>query len=701
MIKKLPTSQSSLKRIIDKNLVFVDKTKSIETYENSKQAVSMFLRPRRFGKTMFIEMLKYYYDEALKDESAKIFEGTYIASHPTEKKNGYYVVSFDFSGIGTNNGIDKTLEAFTDNIINGIGNFYQRYPDLIPRDIRKMKEQEQASLEDCIIKYYTEGKRFSDSTAIIKNFLTRLQALQNKIMVLIDEYDNFTNDILSRDVITFAELARKGGDISTFYQVLRSCQQQNIIDRIFIAGVLPITLDTSLSGFVFDRVYEYPEFNEMAGFTDDDVASLLRDTVNFDKCGFSLDTLREEMKRRYNGYRFAEEGEFTIYNPALCLNFIKKLISLGYKKIPPLQTVSGNDIDFKKFAGYMNLVNRQDMDSIIDSIDVDSDPDNPSSAGYIGIYALSESIKVTSDESRLNYSEGATLLYHLGFLTIMTDQEASSVVKGYRSGVTYLRIPNLYYKSLFSKYHLSRYPEAFSNAVEKTWDIQLADTNDISSLKNMLKSIAGAFVNTSDTHMGESQLVLAVYVALNMISDAPFNLVREYSIKHANQHVFSDGLEEDEYQDVDEQAVEKELIEEGIIPKPEKNENNDTSSAAGATDEASEQDNLHHDFTIDFLNQDDDQADESAQAALKLKRGRADLVAINTKGGPSYIFEFKYHRDSNARKETKYKVCRILLERAQKQLAFYVTDDRLSKLPDFHKYVVIYAYGDLYIKEIR
>ena len=162
--------------------------------------------------------------------------------------------------------------------------------------------------------------------------------------------------------------------------------------------------------------------------------------------------------------------------------------------------------------------------------------------------------------------------------------------------------------------------------------------------------------------------------------------------------MFSDGLEEDEYQDVDEQAIEKELMEEGIIPKPDKDESDGASSAAGATGAASEQDNLPHDFISDFLNQDDDQA-ESAQAILNLKRGRADLVAINTKGGPSYIFEFKYHRDSNARKETKYKVCRILWERAEKQIDFYVTDDRLSKLPNLHKYIVMYAYGKMIVKE--
>ena len=689
MIKKLPTSQSSLKRIIDKNLVFVDKTKSIETYENSKQAVSMFLRPRRFGKTTFIEMLKYYYDEALKDESARIFQGTYIASHPTEKKSGYYVVSFDFSGIGTNNGIAKTLEAFTDNIINGIGNFYQRYPDLIPRDILRMKEQEQASLEDCITKYYKDEKLFPDSTAIITSFLTRLQAFQNKIMVLIDEYDNFTNDILSRDVITFAELARKGGDISMFYQVLRFCQQQNIIDQIFIAGVLPITLDTSLSSFVFDRIYKSKKFNDIAGFTEEEVETLLNETVDFSESKFSLDTLKEEMKKRYNGYRFSSFAKNSVYNSALCLSFIEQYAELDYSRIPPLQTVSGNDIDFKKFAGYMSLVNRQDMDSIITSIDVDSDPDNPSSAGYIGINALSESLKVTSDENRLNYSEGATLLYHLGFLTIMSDDEAKTVVSDYSPGVTYLRIPNLYYKSLFSRYHLSRHPEAFSEVMRDTDKIGgLAKRNDISCLETMLKSAACAFVNTSDARMGESQLVLAVYVALNSILEAPFNLVREYSIKHANQHVFSDGLEEDEYQDVDEQAIEKELMEEGVIPKPDKNENVEATSAAEAA-------KAPMGFRDRFRQQ-----KERQSARLNLKKGRADLVAINTKGGPSYIFEFKYHRDSNARCETKDRVCDILWRRAEKQLAFYITDDRLSKLPDLHKYVVMYAYGELYIQEI-
>ena len=689
MIKNIPTSQTMLPVIIDEGYVFVDKTKSIETYEKSKSRVSLFLRPRRFGKTMFIEMLKYYYDVALKEESARIFEGKYIASHPTEKKSGYYVLSFDFSGIGTNNGIDKTLEAFTDNIINGIGNFYQRYPDLIPRDILRMKEQEQASLEDCITKYYKDEKLFPDSTAIITSFLTRLQAFQNKIMVLIDEYDNFTNDILSRDVITFAELARKGGDVSTFYQVLRSCQQQNIIDRIFIAGVLPITLDTSLSSFVFDRIYKSKKFNDIAGFTEEEVETLLNETVDFSESKFSLDTLKEEMKKRYNGYRFSSFAKNSVYNSALCLSFIEQYAELDYSRIPPLQTVSGNDIDFDKFAGYMSLVNRQDMDSIIDSIDVDSDPDNPSSAGYIGINALSESLKVTSDENRLNYSEGATLLYHLGFLTIMSDDEAKKVVSDYSPGVTYLRIPNLYYKSLFSRYHLSRHPEAFSEVMRDTDKIGgLAKRNDISCLETMLKSAACAFVNTSDARMGESQLVLAVYVALNMISDAPFNLVREYSVKHANQLVFSDGLEEDEYQDVDEQAIEKELMEEGVIPKPDKNENAEATSAAEAA-------KAPLGFRDRFRQQ-----KERQSARLNLKKGRADLVAINTKGGPSYIFEFKYHKNSNARCETKDRVCDILWKRAEKQLAFYITDDRLSKLPDLHKYVVMYAYGELYIQEI-
>ena len=698
MAKALPISQTDLPVIVDQGYAFVDKTKFIETYENSKRAVSMFLRPQRFGKTVFIQMLKYYYDVALKDESDRVFEGTYIASHPTPEKSDYYVVSFDFSGTDVKKDGDSAAESFSGKIISGIVDFFQRYPDLVPLTILEtIPAGREKYLPDYVVMYYKNKQSFVSGAAIIGEFLLLLDTSQHKVMVLIDEYDNFSDDILCRNVKNFRYLVSKDQNISTFYQILRSSQQQNTIDQIFIAGVLPIVLDMSLSGFVYDCIYEYPEFNDMVGFTDDDVASLLKDTVDFEKSCFSPNILREEMKRRYGGYIFSpysQHADSAIYNPALCLKFVEQFADRKYAEIPPLQTVQDNDADFNALSCYMNLVNEEDRNSIVSRLDVDSDPDDTFSTGYTGIYALSGSIKVTSEKNKLNYSSGVTLLYHLGFLTIMAKEEASSIVEGYRSGITYLKIPNLHWKNLFSRYHLSRYPSVYSTVMNNSWNLgRLAQSNDVSCLENMLKSIAEAFANVSDDSMDESTLVLAVYVALNSIPEAPFNLVRKYGIKHANQHVFSDGLEDDEYQDVDEKAVEKQLMEEGIIPKSEKDECDD-SPAVATSEVVPEQDNFPYDFIRDFLDQDDD------QVALNPKKGYADLVAINAKGGPNYIFEFKYHKGSSVCSETMDRVRDILWRRAEKQLEFYVTDDRLSKLPNLHRYIVVYAYGKLLVREL-
>ena len=140
--------------------------------------------------------------------------------------------------------------------------------------------------------------------------------------------------------------------------------------------------------------------------------------------------------------------------------------------------------------------------------------------------------------------------------------------------------------------------------------------------------------------------------------------------------VFEDGLDEDEYGDP---ALEEPEHENGPAPVSEE----ERAEAAAAR-------MLQEMFS----------AGAGAKAALlDTARGRADLLAINTGNGPSYIFEFKYRRNGRARETTKVRVVRTLYERAVKQLNFYVRDDKIRAVPDLHKYVIIYAYGRFYIKE--
>ena len=127
-------------------------------------------------------------------------------------------------------------------------------------------------------------------------------------MVIIDEYDNFANDILCRDPDKFVELTSKGSPFSSFYSLLRYYNQTGLIETVYITGILPLTLNNSLSGFVYTNITSHPAFAEVAGFTESDVEDLLNQAVDFSRCRFTVSELKEEMRQRYNGYRFARRA---------------------------------------------------------------------------------------------------------------------------------------------------------------------------------------------------------------------------------------------------------------------------------------------------------------------------------------------------------------------------------------------------------
>ncbi len=701
MPKLLPISQTVLPKIRDEGYVFIDKTRYLEIYENCGRQVSLFLRPRRFGKTMFTELLRYYYDVALESESVRLFRDTYIGTRPTPKKSSLHVVKFDFSGIDTCQGFSIVLESFIAKIVNGIDDFFRRYPELIPLEIRNRALSEKPSeISLAVVRYYRDRQAFPTPASVIDSFVGYLGYFSPKVMIIIDEYDNFTNDILSRDPGVFASIARKDGEISRFYQCLRARLQQQIIDSIFITGVLPVTLDTSLSGFVYSNISAKVEFNGMAGFTDQEVLELLHETVDFEQCGYSPDELLAEMKLRYDGYRFAEAGEETVYNTSLCLNFIEDLVNRRYAGFPSLQSGSDADLDFEKFSGFLDLIRKEDLDNLLSSMELGCcGEDEPE--GVLAVAGGTASMKVTSDKPMLDLDKGIILLYHLGFLTRMNPEEAKRRVSAYQDRMVYLRIPNLYFRELFSRYRLFRYPRILSVVSTDLWGLgQLAKSNDISCLEAMLRSLAGAFVRTADPHEGESQIVLTVYVALSLLAGSFFDLRREYFIRHDCKYVLSDGLEESEYADIDEAEVEHELISTGIIEEPSEHrtvsvKGSDGSPADGRGSTAGRSSPKGSGgFRKSFL----DRAE--TRKAISVRRGRADLVALNRGTGPSYLFEFKYQRDSNAREETKDRVCELLYSRAVRQLNFYVTDDRLSQIRDLHRYVIMYAYGEFFIGEV-
>ena len=172
-MKKIPYGIMNFKRLIEENYYYVDKTMYLEKLEKMPDAL-INIRPGRFGKSLFESMMNYYYDINSKDLFDKLFDGLYIHQHPTEERNSYYVLKFDFSGLTSANKDEKQLEEqFNNKVIDGIENFNDYY------------------------KFNIEAKG-ETTNQIIVNFLDDFKSLdlENKIYIIIDEYDNFTNAIL-------------------------------------------------------------------------------------------------------------------------------------------------------------------------------------------------------------------------------------------------------------------------------------------------------------------------------------------------------------------------------------------------------------------------------------------------------------------------------------------------------------------------
>ena len=189
-MKKLPYGISNFEELITQDYYYVDKTKYIETLENLPEKRLMFFRPRKFGKTLFTSMLAYYYDIAVADKFNKLFSDTYIGKNPTNLKNSYHVLQFNFSGISTDS-IDSTINGFKEVISASIDGFIKKYNlDFFVNP--------QLSAEGLL-------------NSLIEAF--KIQRASEKIYVIIDEYDQFANELLSFNTDQFKNLVSKNGKI--------------------------------------------------------------------------------------------------------------------------------------------------------------------------------------------------------------------------------------------------------------------------------------------------------------------------------------------------------------------------------------------------------------------------------------------------------------------------------------------------------
>ncbi len=292
-MKKIPYGISDFIRLKTENFYFVDKTKYIEQIENYNSSFLMFLRPRRFGKSLLIAILEAYYDTHYKDEFNEVFKDTYILNNKTPEASSYMVLRFDFSAID----ISNTEESFKSYLLRHTIYFIDKYR----LDIEKSKNP--IDLMDAIFTYVKSNNL--------------------KLYLLIDEYDNFANKLLLNSQNDYLNIvSQKTAYFKQFFTILKAGASGNNapIKRMFVTGVTPMTMYDVTSGFnIADNISLHRDFNNMVGFNSEELTQILKDY----KIDEKVDV--EVLQEWYNNYKFNAKSE-SIYNTDMILYFINKFM---------------------------------------------------------------------------------------------------------------------------------------------------------------------------------------------------------------------------------------------------------------------------------------------------------------------------------------------------------------------------------------
>ena len=294
---KLPYGISDFARLRRDGYFYQDRTGYIPVLESLGEPYLFFLRPRRFGKSLWLSILAHYYGREHAEDFDWLFQGLAVGEQPTPLANSYLVLKFDFSRIDTSSRAD-TKQGFTRNVIGGIRQFWRRYqatlPDLNPDEI--LAE--------------------ADASTSIQNLFTALTGTDHRIYLLIDEYDHFTNQLIGPDLRHFQEIVTGTGYVRKFYETIKTATGQGTVERIFMTGVSPVTLDSLTSGFNIGKNFSQREdLHSLMGFSEEEVRDLLANLA------LKEDTDLAVLRNWYNGYRFAEEALESLYNPDMVLYY--------------------------------------------------------------------------------------------------------------------------------------------------------------------------------------------------------------------------------------------------------------------------------------------------------------------------------------------------------------------------------------------
>ena len=415
-VKRLPYGINDFEAVIEQNQYYVDKTMYLPLLENQPSNI-FFIRPRRFGKSIFLSMLHAYYDCSKKEKFQALFGDLWVGKHPTPLQGKYQILHLDFSYVGGS--IEKLEENFNMYLRVKLDGFMRVYQEFYLADFKE--------------------KFFKSDSATEKLALLQDETATKGIplYLIIDEYDNFTNTVLNEqgEKVYWAITHADG-----FYRDVFK-KFKGMFERIFITGVSPVTLDDVTSGFNIGwHISTKPEFNQMLGFSQEEVRKMFAyyKEVGGIPATSDIEAMIDEMKPWYDNYCFSKkalETQSKVFNCDMVIYYLRNYMDYGQA---PDQMIDPNTkTDYNKMKKLLQL----------DKLDGDR-------KGVIRTIAETGQIVTTLEEtfpaSRLTNPQTFTsLLFYYGMLTIK-DTFGDMLILG---------IPNNNVRKQYYGYLLEQYQE--------------------------------------------------------------------------------------------------------------------------------------------------------------------------------------------------------------------------------------------------
>jgi hypothetical protein len=487
---KFPYALNDFGTLIREGYFYQDRTDRIPQLEEAGRQL-IFIRPRRFGKSLLLSMLEHYYDVNRADQFDALFGHLAIGRNPTSRRNQYFVMKWDFSLVNAQGTLLDIKAALYQHINDRVAEFAAYYAPWLKHPIRVHPTDAVSSLESARVAARLTGRN---------------------IYLLIDEYDNFANEVLmaGRKPEFYEGLLYGEGALKTLFKTVKGGGGQGI-DRVFITGVSPVVLSDMTSGYnVGEDIYLDETFNDLCGFTEVEMAVVLEQLAAEGGAWSPAEAL-DLMRTFYNGYGFSTKARERVYNPTLSLYFLK---SLQIKGEYPQEMLDENlAMDRSKLRYIAELSHGEEM--LIQALNGEEGVVIPRLAKRFGVADVLIAVK---DQPFM-----ASLLYYFGILTLTGQTDFVESI---------LNIPNLVARSLY----VERLQELWLDTYEdKTRIPQLrkhfCQTGDIQPLVDFVEQHYFPILSNRDYRWTNELMVKIAFLTL-LFDDRLYMMVSETEIDH-------------------------------------------------------------------------------------------------------------------------------------------------------------------------